>query len=104
MADATFAEQLSLSLLWALFGGALIAIGIRRRYAPIRYVAIALVGITIVKVFLVDLSGLEGIYRVLGLLAVGAILLIVSFLYQRSRAMPGARPEPTMSSEASNST
>jgi uncharacterized membrane protein len=36
-----------------------------------------------VKVFVADLSGLEGIYRVLGLLVVGTILLLVSFLYQR---------------------
>jgi uncharacterized membrane protein len=81
--DATFARGMSLSVLWALYAGLLIAIGIRRRYAPIRYFAIALFGLTIGKVFLVDLSDLEGIYRVLGLLIVGAILLVVSFLYQR---------------------
>jgi uncharacterized membrane protein len=81
--DATFARGMSLSVLWALYAGILIAIGIRRRYAPIRYFAIALFGLTIGKVFLVDLSGLEGIYRVLGLIIVGAILLAVSFLYQR---------------------
>ena len=85
MADATFAEGLALSLLWAVYGGVLIAIGIGRRYAPIRYAAIVLIGLTVLKVFLVDLSGLEGIYRVLGLLAVGAVLLIISFLYQRGR-------------------
>ena len=40
-ADATFAGQLVLSLTWALYGGVLIAIGIRRGYTPIRYAAIA---------------------------------------------------------------
>jgi uncharacterized membrane protein len=82
-ADATFARGMSLSILWALYAGGLIAVGIRRGYAPIRYFAIALFGLTIGKVFLVDLSDLEGIYRVLGLVIVGVILLIVSFLYQR---------------------
>jgi uncharacterized membrane protein len=81
--DATFARGMSLSVLWALYAGILIALGIRRRYAPIRYFAIALFGLTIGKVFFVDLSDLEGIYRVLGLIIVGAILLVVSFLYQR---------------------
>jgi uncharacterized membrane protein len=83
--DATFAEQLVLSLTWALYAGLLIAIGIRRGYRPIRYAAIVLFGITVVKVFIADLSGLEGIYRVLGLVAVGTILLLASFLYQRRR-------------------
>jgi uncharacterized membrane protein len=90
-ADASFAGQLALSLVWALYAGLLIAIGIRRGYTPIRYTAIALFGVTVIKVFLADLSGLQGIYRVLGLLAVGTILLLVSFLYQRRRsASPAA--------------
>ena len=95
MADARFAEQLALSLLWAFYAGVLIAIGIRRGYAPIRHAAIVLIGVTVLKVFMVDLSGLEGIYRVLGLLVVGAVLLAVSFLYQRGRQAPaGAAGAP----------
>jgi uncharacterized membrane protein len=93
-ADAFFARQLALSLVWALYAGVLIAIGIRRGYAPIRYTAMALFGMTVVKVFVADLSGLQGIYRVLGLLAVGTILLLVSFLYQRRKsALPASDPE-----------
>jgi uncharacterized membrane protein len=84
-ADATFAGQLGLSLTWAAYAAVLIVIGIRRGYRPIRYAAIVLFGLTVVKVFVSDLSGLEGIYRVLGLLVVGTILLLVSFLYQRRR-------------------
>jgi uncharacterized membrane protein len=38
-----------------------------------------------VKVFLVDLSVLGGIYRILGFMGVGLALLAVSFLYQRSK-------------------
>ena len=37
------------------------------------------------KVFLVDLSVLGGIYRILGFMGVGLALLAVSFLYQRSK-------------------
>jgi uncharacterized membrane protein len=88
-ADATFARQLVLSLIWASYAGVLIAIGIRRGYRPIRYAAMVLFGLTVLKVFAVDLAGLEGIYRVLGLLAVGSILLLVSFLYQQRRRADG---------------
>lgn len=95
VADATFAEQLALSLLWTFYGAALIVIGVRTSYAPIRATGMALIAVTVLKVFLVDLAGLQGIYRVLGLLVVGAVLLAVSFLYQRSsRKKPVEHPEP----------
>jgi uncharacterized membrane protein len=82
VSDATFARGLTVSLIWAFYAAVLIVVGIARRYAPIRFTAIALFGLTIGKVFLVDLEGLEGIYRVVGLMIVGAVLLGVSFLYQ----------------------
>jgi uncharacterized membrane protein len=93
LADATFARGLTVSLVWAFYAAVLVVIGIARRYAPIRYTAIALFGLTIGKVFLVDLAGLEGIYRVVGLMIVGGVLLAVSFLYQRAvkTAQPGQR-------------
>ena len=81
--DATFARGLTLSVLWAAYAGLLIVLGIRQARPAHPYFAIGLLAITIGKVFLSDSSELEGIYRVLGLLIVGAILLVVSFLYQR---------------------
>ena len=56
-ADATFAGQLALSLTWAGYAAVLIVIGIRRGYRPIRYTAIVLFGLTVVKVFVADLRG-----------------------------------------------
>jgi uncharacterized membrane protein len=84
-ASAGLASQLSLSLAWAGYATALVIVGMRRRYAPIRYLAIGLFGITVVKIFLSDLASLGGIYRVVGFLAVGAVLVLVSFLYQRAQ-------------------
>jgi uncharacterized membrane protein len=75
-----------LSLAWTLYGVAAIAIGIQRRYAPLRYFAIVLLGIAIAKVFLVDFSELGGLYRVLGFVAFGGALLVASYLYQKYRA------------------
>jgi uncharacterized membrane protein len=42
-----------------------------------------LLAITIGKVFLVDVSQLSQGYRILSFLGLGALLLAVSFLYQR---------------------
>jgi uncharacterized membrane protein len=85
-ADARLAEQLSLSLIWAGYAAALVIVGMRRRYPPVRYVAIVLFGVTLLKIFLSDFAALGGVYRVIGFLVVGGVLVLVSFLYQRAQA------------------
>jgi uncharacterized membrane protein len=91
-ADATFAEALSLSVIWMAYAAVLIVAGITWRYPPIRYTAMALFGLTILKVFAIDMAGLEGIYRILGLVMLGVVLLAVSFLYQRVASPQGTPP------------
>lgn len=89
-ADARFASSLALSAIWTVLATAFILVGLARRFAPLRYLAMALFGLTVLKVFLVDLSSLGGIYRILGFIGVGLVLLAVSFLYQRGRRPPAA--------------
>ena len=62
------------------------AVGIQRRQPQIRLGAIALFGLTVAKVFLVDLSQLDAIYRILSFVVLGGILLLASFLYTRFRS------------------
>ena len=83
--DARFASSLALSGIWTASAAIFIAIGFWRDFAPLRYLAIGLFGLTVLKVFLVDLSELGGIYRILGFMGVGVVLLVVSFLYQQAR-------------------
>ena len=85
-ADARFASSLALSVIWTVLASAFIGVGLARDFAPLRFLAMALFGLTVLKVFLVDLSSLGGIYRILGFIGVGLVLLAVSFLYQRGRA------------------
>ena len=80
---AGLAGQLALSVTWALYAVGLIAAGIRRSYAPARYLAIALFGVTIGKVLLQDIAGLDRFHRMLSVLGVGVLLLLGSYLYQR---------------------
>jgi uncharacterized membrane protein len=71
------------SALWMLYGAALMIVGFRRRNAFLRWLALVLIGLTVAKVFLYDLSALERIYRVLSFLALGVLLLAISFVYQK---------------------
>jgi len=80
---AWLAQQLGLSILWAIYATGLIVIGMARRVALLRWQALTLFGIVVVKVFLFDLSELSRFYRILSFLILGVLLLAVSFLYQR---------------------
>jgi uncharacterized membrane protein len=73
----------AISSFWAVYSIILVVVGIVWRYRPVRLFAILLFGITIVKVFFIDLSELEHGYRIVSFIGLGAILLTVSFLYQR---------------------
>jgi uncharacterized membrane protein len=84
-AAAGLARIASISIAWTVYGTALIVAGIVRRYAPIRYLAIALLALTAGKVFLFDLSALGGIYRIIGFVGLGVFLLLGAWLYQRYR-------------------
>jgi uncharacterized membrane protein len=81
----TFQRELTVSVTWAAYATVLILIGLRRGYPPIRYFAIGLFAVTIVKVFMVDLAQLERIYRVVSIVGLGVALLLTSYLYQRKR-------------------
>jgi uncharacterized membrane protein len=83
--DLHLAQQLSLSVVWALYGGAMLVFGIWRQHRLLRIMALILLGMTIIKVFLIDLASLDRIYRIISFIVLGAILLVVSFLYQRSQ-------------------
>jgi len=78
-------KQLSISACWALYSILLVILGVVKKYQPIRVLAIVLFGITIFKVFLLDLSNLERIYRITSFIGLGVILLAVSFIYQKYR-------------------
>ena len=68
-----------------VYGGAMLTVGIARRSKLLRVMALLLLSLTILKVFLLDLSGLEKLYRIISFIVLGLILLAVSFLYQRYR-------------------
>jgi len=78
-----FRFQLGLLALWAVYAGICLALGFLWSTPPLRYASLGLLGITVAKVFLVDMSEVEAIWRVLSFLVLGLVLLGVSVLYQR---------------------
>ena len=79
----SLARDFSYSAIWLIYGAALMTIGFRKRSAFIRWQSLILIAFTIVKVFFHDVSELGGSYRIVSFIGLGAILLGISFVYQR---------------------
>jgi uncharacterized membrane protein len=75
--------QFTYSAFFMIFGALLLAIGFWRRSAFLRWQALVILAVSIGKVFLVDTSELSQGFRILSFLGLGALLLAVSFVYQR---------------------
>jgi len=78
-----WAGQLSLSMLWPLYAGLMTAAGFRLQLRAWRVAGLALFGLTLVKVLLLDIPELRQFYRIVALLALGVVLLVVAWKYQR---------------------
>ena len=79
------------SALWIGFGGVLIGIGFWRRSRLFRWQALALLTVTVFKVFLYDTMSLDRGYRIASFILLGVVLLAISVLYQRKWPGPGRR-------------
>jgi uncharacterized membrane protein len=81
--DAGLRQSLSTSAFLMVYGAALLALGFWRRMSFIRWQALILLTFTIAKVFLYDTWGLSQGYRPASFIGLGALLMAVSFAYQK---------------------
>jgi len=77
--------QVGLSVLWTLYAAGALGWGFVRSRPRVRYGALFLFGLTVFKVFVVDLAAVRTAYRILSFLVLGVALLGVSLLYQKAR-------------------
>lgn len=75
-----------LTLLWALYALGLLLAGLRASVRGLRYAGLALFAVVVGKIFLVDLAGLESVYRILAFIVLGILLFLAALLYLRNRA------------------
>jgi len=82
------AELYAYSGAWLVLAGALLALGIRARIPALRLGALAVIAVTAAKVFLVDMGGLVGLWRVLSFLGLGLALIALGWVYRRFVVLP----------------
>lgn len=76
-------EMYTYSVVWLILGVGLLAAGSRFHAKSLRTASGGLVLIAVLKVFLVDMSNLEGILRALSFIGLGAVLIGIGLFYQR---------------------
>ena len=96
--QAELQRSLAVSAFLMIYGAVLLAVGFWKRTAFIRWQALLLLVFTIAKTFLYDMRNLSQGYRVVSFLGLGALLMAISFAYQKDwLALRG--PEPSSGAE-----
>jgi uncharacterized membrane protein len=93
---ASFVVQAGYSILWTLIAVALMVIAQRHARRAVWTVGAALIGITVAKLFLIDLSNRGGSERIITFIAVGVLLLVVGYF----APMPPAERKPSLQGAA----
>ncbi|RNJ46105.1 membrane-like protein [Mesorhizobium erdmanii] len=76
-------ETYTYSALWLVIGVALLTAGVWLKSQVLRIASAALIAIAVLKVFLFDMSELEGVLRALSFIGLGAVLIGIGLFYQR---------------------
>ena len=90
------AEFYTYSVVWLIFGIALLLIGLFFNSRTVRLASSVFVLAAVAKVFVLDMAGLDGVWRALSFIGLGIALIGVGMLYQKLlRPAPPAEPETT---------
>jgi uncharacterized membrane protein len=76
-------ELWTISAVWLAFGVALLALGVWRRDRALRIASGIVIILTVLKAFLIDMAGLEGVLRAVSFVVLGLILIVIGRAYQR---------------------
>jgi len=91
-------------VVWLLIGIVLLVLGSRFNQRSLRLASAALVLVAVLKVFLIDMSNLEGILRALSFMGLGAVLIGIGLFYQRILVKKDGNKRPADSAGAPEGT
>lgn len=77
------AEQYTYSAVWLAFGVALLIFGLVKQSRTARLASAAVIALTVLKAFLIDMGDLTGVWRALSFIGLGLVLVAIGWLYQR---------------------
>ncbi len=78
-------RQMSLSILWAVYATAVLGVGFLVHKPRLRWTALGILGLLVLKVFIVDMNGLNEMYRIAAFLVAAIMMGLAAAAYQRLR-------------------
>lgn len=84
--NAANSYKIAISIFWGIYSISLVAFGIWKNKAHIRIMSFATLGITLLKMFFYDLSHLSTLSKSLIFIAIGILMLGISFLYNKYKS------------------
>ncbi len=94
--------SMAVSVFWSVFAAIVLAVGFRVDRVRLRWTALGLFGLVVLKVFLYDMADLDQIYRIAAFLAGAIVLGVAARVYQRLRPDPAETARGEVQANAKN--
>ena len=86
-------------ILWGMLAFIFLFFGMKKQNKPFRVIALALLAITLVKLFTYDISNASEAGKIIAFIILGLVLLVISFMYQKIKALLIDEKEGTKKTE-----
>ncbi|MEO8150035.1 MAG: DUF2339 domain-containing protein [Bacteroidia bacterium] len=80
-------HKIGYPVLWGMFSFVLMQLGMKNKNRSLRIMSLTLFAITILKLFIYDIRDVSEGGKIVAFIALGVLLLIVSFMYQRLKKL-----------------
>lgn len=80
-------NKAGITITWAVISFAFMWLGMRHRYKPLRVISLSLFLLALIKLFLWDIRNIGEGGKIAAFIALGVLLLIISFMYQRLKKL-----------------
>ena len=74
-------------ILWGILAFVFLITGIKKQLKSLRIIALSLLGLTILKLFLYDISNISETGKIISFILLGILILIISFVYQKIKVL-----------------
>lgn len=79
--------KVALPIAWAIIAFTFLSIGIKRQLKSLRIIALALLALTLLKLFVYDINDVSEAGKIIAFIILGIVLLVMSFMYQKIKAL-----------------
>ena len=74
-------------IVWGLFSFIFLIIGIKKQWKDLRIISLALLGLTILKLFIYDIRNVSETGKIVAFILLGVLILVISFVYQKVKKL-----------------